>query len=135
MVTRSPTPADDAVTQYNTELSETSGRHFAAVGHKGAQSSLSSQFQSQTLRHQTTDQEKMKMETKVPMPKTMDPDKMFGKEPAQVQCSNCHQLTTTRVEDSVSSEGWMFGICCCLFGSWITSLLVLTICVTINMSL
>ena len=62
------------------------------------------------------------------MPLTMDPDKMFGEEPVQVQCSNCQQMATTRVEASVSSEGWMFGICCCLFGSWITSLLVITMC-------
>merc|ERR1711862_1079843 len=49
------------------------------------------------------------METKVPMPMTVvDPDKMFGQDPAQVQCSNCHQVTTTRVESSVRSEGWMF---------------------------
>ena len=73
--------------------------------------------------------------TKVPMPlNIMVPDKMFGQEPAQVQCSNCHQMASTRVESSVSSEGWMFACCCCLFGSWITSLLVLTMCVTQYMS-
>merc|ERR1711902_284331 len=65
------------------------------------------------------------METKVPMPMTVvDPDKMFGQEPAQVQCSNCHQVTTTRVESSVRSEGWMFACCCFFCGSWLTSLLV-----------
>ena len=65
------------------------------------------------------------METKVPMPMTVvDPDKMFGQDPAQVQCSNCHQLTTTRVESSVRSEGWMFACCCFFCGSWLTSLLV-----------
>ena len=55
---------------------------------------------------------------------TIDPDKMFGQEPVQIQCRNCDQVTTTRVEGSIKSEGWMFGICCCLFGSWLTSLLV-----------
>ena len=67
------------------------------------------------------------METKVPMPMpmmTMDPDKMFGQGPAQVQCSNCHHLIITTVEASVRDEGWIFACCCCLFGSWITSLLV-----------
>ena len=71
--------------------------------------------------------EKMeKMETKVAMP-LLDPDKMFGQEPVKVQCSNCHQQTRTRVVASVSSQGWMFACCCCLFGSWLTSLLVKTI--------
>ena len=64
------------------------------------------------------------MTTEVPMPMTIDPDKMFGKEPAQIQCPNCHQQVITKVESSVRSEGWMFACCCCLFGSWLTSLLV-----------
>ena len=63
-----------------------------------------------------------KMETKVAMP-LLDPD-MFGQEPVKVECSNCHQQTSTRVEASVRSEGWMFACCCCFFGSWLTSLLV-----------
>ena len=68
------------------------------------------------------------METKVPMPMTIDSDYVFGKEPALVQCSNCHQQMMTRVEDTIRNpEGWMFACCCCLFGSWITSLLVKTI--------
>ena len=67
---------------------------------------------------------KVKKETKVAMPLLTDPDKMFGQEPAQIKCSNCHQEITTRVEASVRSEGWMFACCCCLFGSWLTSLLV-----------
>ena len=58
------------------------------------------------------------------MPMTTDPDKMFGKDPEKVTCGNCNQEITTRVEDSVSKEGYMFAYCCCLFGSWITSLLV-----------
>ena len=57
-------------------------------------------------------------------PMTMDPDEMFGQEPLQLRCSNCHQVITTRVESNVRSEAWIFASFCCLFGSWLTSLLV-----------
>ena len=51
-------------------------------------------------------------------------NKMFGKDPTKVKCGRCHHEITTRVEDSVTAEGYLFCCCCCLFGSWINSLLV-----------
>ena len=66
----------------------------------------------------------VKKETKVPVPLPTELDMIFGQKRAQIQCSKCHQQITTRVEASVSSGGWMFACCCCLFGSWLTSLLV-----------
>ena len=53
-----------------------------------------------------------------------DPDKRFGKEPKQMKCHHCFREMTTRVEDSVRDSGWWFALCCCIFGSWINSLLV-----------
>lgn len=53
-----------------------------------------------------------------------DPDKRFGKEPKHMKCNNCFREVTTRVEASVRDSGWWFAFCCCLFGSWINSLLV-----------
>ena len=66
----------------------------------------------------------VKKETKVPVSLPTEPHMIFGKDPAQIQCTNCHQQITTRVESSVSSDGWVFACCCCLFGSWLTSLMV-----------
>ena len=62
----------------------------------------------------------------VPKPKLSMPidPAMYQKIPVEVQCTNCHQDITTRVEDSVRSDGWVFFLCCCLFGSWLTGLLV-----------
>ena len=68
----------------------------------------------------------VKKETKVPVSLPTEPHMIFGKDPAQIQCTNCHQQITTRVESSVSSDGWVFACCCCLFGSCLTSLLVKT---------
>ena len=66
----------------------------------------------------------VKKETKVPVPLPTELDMIFGQKRAQIQCSKCHQQITTRVEASVSSDGWLFACCCCLFGSSLTSLLV-----------
>ena len=39
-----------------------------------------------------------------------------GEKPSQIQiqCTNCRELITTRLESSVRAEGWVFAICCCL---------------------
>ena len=74
---------------------------------------------------QTSDNNEEKMETLVPMTMTTDPEKMFGQEPEQIQCSNCHQQITTRVEARVRVDGLIRACCCCLFCCfWLASLLV-----------
>merc|ERR1712073_89025 len=48
----------------------------------------------------------------------------FGTEPVQLSCYNCHRQIVTDVTSGISSSGWCFAITCCLFGSWLASLLV-----------
>merc|ERR1712038_59631 len=48
----------------------------------------------------------------------------FGTEPVQLSCYNCHRQIVTDVTSGISSSGWCFALTCCLFGSWLASLLV-----------
>ena len=47
------------------------------------------------------------------------------KDSVMVRCSNCHRDSFSRVESKVSSDGMVWAILCCCFGSWLLSLLVL----------
>jgi len=49
----------------------------------------------------------------------------IGKDSVMVRCSNCQRDNFTRVESKVSSNGMLWAILCCCFGSWLLSLLVL----------
>jgi len=46
-----------------------------------------------------------------------------GENRAYIRCNNCYQEVVTRVESRLSSDGWMWATMCCLFGSWIGSLI------------
>ena len=65
----------------------------------------------------------------------------FSDQPLQLSCSSCYKSVglflvspartnlfvmqvITDVSSEISSTGWMFAVCCCLFGSWIASCLV-----------
>ena len=49
----------------------------------------------------------------------------IGKDSVMVHCSNCRRNNFSRVESKVSSNGMVWAILCCCFGSWLLSLLVL----------
>ena len=49
----------------------------------------------------------------------------IGKNSVMVRCSNCQRDNFSRVESKVSSNGMVWAILCCCFGSWLLSLLVL----------
>ena len=47
------------------------------------------------------------------------------KHSVRIACSNCQMENFTRVKGKISGNGMMWAICCCCFGSWLLSLLVL----------
>ena len=49
----------------------------------------------------------------------------IGKDSVMVRCTNCQKENFSRVESKVSSNGMVWAILCCCFGSWLLSLLVL----------
>ena len=70
------------------------------------------------------------METKILIPmdinnvKVLKKNKIFGRKSVhQITCTRCHQLITTRVKSNTFDTGLM-AAWFCLFGCWLTSLLV-----------
>merc|ERR1712088_634089 len=47
----------------------------------------------------------------------------FGPEPVQLSCWSCHRQIVTDVSSEMTSSGMCFAFCCCIFGSWLASLL------------
>ena len=49
----------------------------------------------------------------------MPAESEFGIDPVVTNCTRCRQTVTTRVDNSIKDNGWLWCILCSLFFSWI----------------
>ena len=61
----------------------------------------------------------------VPVPRYDVEISKLGKDPVRRRCNNCRMTQFTRVDSGVSANGKVWATLCCIFLSWILSLLVL----------